>query len=147
MQQLEFRATLPDPPLVVEIENLADVLTISLRGEIDLATAPLVAHSLDGVDLTAWDAIVVDADGVRFIDCAGVVACLVLAGHASRAAVPFAIINVLQGPAKVFHLTGNGHLLDRTDPSEWRPSFRSGSPLERLADPVVSFDVSERLHG
>ena len=88
------------------------VTTIRVRGEVDIATAPSLEGSLDGVDRAAWRrAVVVDMSDVTFLDCAGLSACLALRAQAVRAAAAFSLVHV-RGPAgRVFALTGHAHLI------------------------------------
>jgi anti-sigma B factor antagonist len=123
----------PDPPVRVSTVGPDAVLRISLHGEIDAFTAPLLEQSLDHLDVGSLTAIVVDARDLSFMDCAGLHACLRLSARAEREDVRFALTNVASGPAKVFRLTGNDRLIDRS----WATGGRT-PPVERSADVPAS---------
>ena len=103
----------PGPLLDVEASGgHGGVTTIHVRGEVDLATAPLLERSLEGIDPASWRrAVVVDLGAVTFLDCAGLSACLVLAARTERAAASFSLVHVPSPVARVFSLTGHGGLI------------------------------------
>jgi anti-sigma B factor antagonist len=58
--------------LTVSSEREGDVHTISLAGELDVATVPAVERELEHVEATDALSIVVDLGGLEFIDSTGV---------------------------------------------------------------------------
>ena len=102
----------PGPLAHVETSGGHGVTTIHVRGEIDLATAPMLERGLDGVNPSSWGrAVLVDMSAVTFLDCAGLSACLSLRSEAQRAAVAFSLVNVPGQVARVFALTGHAGLI------------------------------------
>lgn len=70
--------------LTISSEREGDVHTISLAGELDLATVPVVERELERAEATDALSIVVDLGGLAFIDSTGVR--ILLSAHArSRA--------------------------------------------------------------
>lgn len=106
----------PEPPpfgeLSVRADRAGDVVTISLAGELDIATAPRVDAAL--ADAEAGDArsIVLDLSDLTFMDSTGVR--LVLSAHA-RSRADSARLRLTRGPIavqRVFELSG----VDKTLP-------------------------------
>ena len=85
--------------------RIGDVQMVTVLGELDGATAPVVERELRSVESTAVRAIVLDLSGVTFIDDAGVQ--LVLRA-AARSRADANRLRLLRGPAgvqQVFRLT------------------------------------------
>jgi anti-sigma B factor antagonist len=87
----------------IEARRTDDVLILDLHGELDLATAPsvrdAVAHSADG-----QAAILVDLQGLEFIDSTGVR--LLLELNAQPVDPPIAFANPSETVARLLALTG-----------------------------------------
>ena len=60
----------PAPPMVIEAAVSAGTATIVIRGELDAATAPLLARRLIQILADGPQRLVFDMAGVGFIDCA-----------------------------------------------------------------------------
>jgi anti-sigma B factor antagonist len=56
--------------LEVTVERLADTAVVHVSGELDLATTPVLASALEGLE-RPFDRIVIDVSGLRFIDSTG----------------------------------------------------------------------------
>lgn len=67
-----------DPGLEIRELGLGDVAGVSLRGEVELASAPPLTNALDDAIRTTSGLFVVDLSGVDFLDSSGI-ACLVRA--------------------------------------------------------------------
>ena len=97
-------------PLVVECLPDGDRLVISLRGELDLATAPALASQLDEAGSDGFQELVVDLSGLDFMDSTGLSVLLAAQRAADSKRHGFSL---RRGPAqvqRVFEVTG---LLDR----------------------------------
>ncbi|MHA6631181.1 STAS domain-containing protein [Pseudonocardia sichuanensis] len=64
---------------LVRVDRCADVLVVSVRGEVDKLTAPRLAEALDAVRQARPAAVLLDLSGVSFLCAAGL---QVLAGAA-----------------------------------------------------------------
>ncbi|MDQ3675616.1 MAG: STAS domain-containing protein [Actinomycetota bacterium] len=97
--------------LAVSSDSDGDVRTISLFGELDIATADGVERELERAEATDARTIILDLSGLTFISSTGIA--LVLSAHArSRAAADR--LTLLRGPAsvqRVFELSGVDDLL------------------------------------
>ena len=60
----------PAPPLVIEAAVSAGTATVVISGELDAATAPLLARRLAQILADGPQRLVFDMAGVGFIDCA-----------------------------------------------------------------------------
>lgn len=58
--------------LVVETSRDGTTLVVSVRGEVDIATAPLLRAVLDGLPLSRPRRVEVDLSGVTFLDSQGI---------------------------------------------------------------------------
>ncbi len=91
-------------------------LHVSLRGELDLATAPELEELLDA-RLGAGQEVVVDLRGLQFMDSSGVR--VLVAGHAqaSRAGTRLALVRPEPGSpvAKIIEVSGLDGELDFVD--------------------------------
>jgi anti-anti-sigma factor len=101
--------------LSVRSEREGDVHTISLVGELDLATAAAAQRELDRVEATDARRIILDLSGLRFMDSTGVR--LVIAANA-RSRADTDRLRLLRGPQsvqRVFELCGVVELLPFAD--------------------------------
>jgi anti-sigma B factor antagonist len=63
---------LPPPTVDVAVEESSDVLTVRVRGEIDIATHEELSASLEALDLTPYAAVHLHLEGLDFCDSTGV---------------------------------------------------------------------------
>ncbi len=85
----------------IDIADLGGVLTLSVRGDIDLATAPLLDKRLSAAEASAAELLVVDLDQVRFIDSSGL---HVLLKHVSVSSQNGDRLRLTRGSAQVRRL-------------------------------------------
>ena len=57
--------------LHVEIRYAADRVILTLTGELDMASAPMLQSAVEGADLDARELVVLDLKGLEFIDSTG----------------------------------------------------------------------------
>jgi anti-anti-sigma factor len=60
------------PPLKVEIKQEGRVCVLSIGGELDIATAPVLAAEAAPIRGAGAERLVVDLSGLEFIDCYGI---------------------------------------------------------------------------
>ncbi|WP_405959998.1 STAS domain-containing protein [Streptomyces sp. NBC_00024] len=119
------RGAMPLPQLNVYRHDHTTRALITLAGEIDLATTPLVHTALTGCLRDGVSSVDVDLTAVTFCDASGLNVFLT----ASRLAVDAGATLQLHCPppimARIIDMTGSGFLLDRPHavrPSSHRPS-------------------------
>jgi anti-sigma B factor antagonist len=101
--------------LVVSSERRADVLILSLRGELDLATSALLERELDAAEAARPTRLVVDLSGLEFIDSSGLSA---LVRARERASQNGHQLSLRQGPRvveRLFELTRSVELFSFDD--------------------------------
>ena len=104
------------PVLTIEAADEPDAYLIRLEGELDLAGRPDFESALAQAELSEVDRIVVDLDGLSFIDAAGL---RMLVGAARRSADNGNRLRMTRGTGEVsrmFRLTMLDLTLPFTDP-------------------------------
>ncbi len=98
---------MPDlEPLTIDSQPIGNGWVLALRGELDLATAPMLNEHLRELQRAALDRLVLDLRELSFMDCAGLG---VIVAADLRARQAETQLEVLCGPGqikKVFTLTG-----------------------------------------
>ncbi len=107
--------------------------TLSLGGEIDLATAPSLHHVALNLPLRELERLTVDLADVTFMDSTGVGFLVSLRKHMS-AGSELVVINTAPMVTRVLQITGLGDLLDLPQPSI--------SPQRSAADVEQSLDAT-----
>ena len=97
------KVTVQTPPA------LADVITATIDGELDLATAPYVAEYLRGL-LERGSRVVLDMSAVTFMDCAGLSELEQAHRRAAQDGGWVHLTGVSAGPMRVLRLTRNREL-------------------------------------
>lgn len=101
--------------LAIHSVREGDVHTVSLSGELDLATADAVQQELERVEATDAEAIVIDLSGLTFMDSTGVR--LIVSAH-QRSRADTNRLTLLRGSApvqRVMQLSGVDALLPFAD--------------------------------
>ena len=98
--------------LEVREERDGDVLTLTLEGELDLATAPKVREPLDGAIDAGTSRILVDMLGCGFIDSTGLGVLLHAAKRLEESGGAMALVCVDDQIKRLLELT----MIDRTIP-------------------------------
>ena len=110
----------PHPSLTIEAADEPDAYVIRVEGELDLAGTSDLESALADAELSQADRIVVDLDGLRFIDASGLG---ILVGASRRAADDGNRLRLTRGTgevARLFRLTMLDLTLPFTDPVEAR---------------------------
>ena len=101
--------------LAVVPEELAPTMVVLAEGDIDHASVHQLTRALDRVDLGTITLLVLDLDGVRFLDLAGLNAILSLNEECKSRGVHLSVI-APRGPAqRLFRLTRTDLELDLVD--------------------------------
>ena len=103
---------MPEGDLDVVVRSVRDRLTLALRGEIDLGSAPIVRASLDGAVAESHPVVEVDLAGVTFMDSSGLGA-LAAAHQALVAAGRQLVVTGAQGTVRrVLSISGLDQAVD-----------------------------------
>lgn len=93
------------PPLRVDVSQDGVIVTIAVRGELDLTSAPCLTECLLKVAKTHPERVVLDLDGLVFLDVAGARA-LDQAYRVLDAGCPVILRRPRPSARKMFELTG-----------------------------------------
>ena len=105
----------PASDLSLRIEARNGVVRIVVGGELDMASAPALAGSLEGAELGGIDAIILDLRDTRFIDSSGLRAILKASERAKSNGHQLAIVGVNPSARHLFESTGTEHLIDEQE--------------------------------
>jgi anti-sigma B factor antagonist len=97
--------------LKIDIRQDADRAVLSLAGELDMANAPLFETALDGAELTAASALVLDLQELRFIDSTGLRIILATRERCRERGQDFAITPGSPQVQRLLSVTGVGEHL------------------------------------
>ena len=97
--------------LSIGVEHQDDRLLMTLRGELDLSTAPALADALRGAN----SEVVVDLAALEFIDASGLNVFAIAGQRLERNGDRLAIVNANPLARRSFELTGLEHLLSGSD--------------------------------
>ena len=97
------------PEFSVAVGHSRDTVTIAPVGEVDMATAPLIADHLDAIAAGVVGHLVFDLQGVTFMDSSGIA---LLLGTWRRAAREGWTLTIANTPPVVSSLMGTCGLLD-----------------------------------
>jgi anti-anti-sigma factor len=109
-------------PLEVEVTaSSAATLMVSIRGEVDMVTAPRLATALTGaIERHAPRHVVIDAAAVPFLDAAGITAFVAVHRHAADRNIGIRLINVRPLVSTVLHIVELADVFHVTPPDRTR---------------------------
>lgn len=93
-------------------ERRNGVVRLFPRGEIDMATAPLLEEALAIVEESRPAALILDFSGITFMDSTGLHALVRAHGRASQRGRVLAVVNGGENVQRLFELTRTGHLFE-----------------------------------
>ena len=93
-------------PLAVEVTSRSDAaLSITIRGEVDLANATLLTTKLiDAVNSHPTGNVIIDAAAMPFLDAAGITAFVAVYRHAATRQRDVRLVNVRPVVSRVLHV-------------------------------------------
>jgi len=91
---------------------------LRLRGELDMAAAPVLEQSLQVAESNGYSAIVLDLDQLTFVDAFGLHAFLRAADRAGRSGREFTMVKASATVRKMLRITGTTHLLGAVEKSD-----------------------------
>jgi anti-sigma B factor antagonist len=90
----------------VDVESEPPQLRLVLKGELDLASAPLLERAIEALPWPELSELTLDLAGVRFIDSTGL-SVLIRASHrAATADLRFSVVHAAAQPWKLFTIAG-----------------------------------------
>ena len=98
--------------LSLQLEARNGVVRIAVGGEVDMASSPALAGSLEGAELGGTQAIILDLRDTTFIDSSGLRAILKASQRAESNGHQLAIVGVNPSARQLFELTGTEDLID-----------------------------------
>jgi len=101
--------------LSLRIEARNGVVRIAVGGEVDMASSPALAGSLEGAELGGTQAIILDLRDTTFIDSSGLRAILKASELAKSNGHQLAIVGVNPSARQLFELTGTEYLIDEQE--------------------------------
>jgi len=105
----------PDQGLSVGSELHEGMFRISLRGELDVSTAPRFSDALSNPQIRTCHTLVIDLSELTFMDSTGLSALLVGEMHARTRGQRFAVVRGPRHVQELFRLTGVDHFLEVVD--------------------------------
>ena len=105
----------PHPPFETSVVPNRDEVAVVAAGEMDVASAHLVATAVEELLEVGFRTIVVDLHQVEFIDSFGLRTLLQLREEAQRNGHTLALVAPQQGARRIFEITRTDELFD------WRP--------------------------
>jgi anti-sigma B factor antagonist len=81
-------------------------MTLSLRGELDLGTAPILEQAIDALPWQELDELVIDLHEIKFIDSSGLSILIRASQRAASGSRRFSITRVPEQPRKLFDFAG-----------------------------------------
>lgn len=102
---------IPEAIFSVRARRQHGIALVSLVGELDVAGTPHLEQRMTRIAQDGGG-VVLDLEGLTFLDCSGLRTLLSVRHEAERHARPFAFIGGSPAVRRVFSLTGNEELLD-----------------------------------
>lgn len=97
----------------VSIEEYAETYSVvSVRGEVDLHTAPKLQQAIERAAETSGAAVVVDMSGVGFMDSSALSALVRSKEALDEKAAPLRLVAPSRAVQRIFSVTGFGDLFD-----------------------------------
>jgi anti-anti-sigma factor len=100
------------PQFTAEIESRNGVARIALVGELDMATAPILAEHMARVEQNGTIAVLLDLRDLTFVDSSGLHVFLEASKRAEANGHRLVMVGATQTTQRLFELTGAEFLLD-----------------------------------
>ena len=114
----------PPPGFETRFETRNDVARITLRGELDMATAPILEEHLSRSGGNGTIAVVLDLHGVTYVDSSGLRAFLRARDRARHDGHRLIFVGANEQVRRVLALTGTEELLEGGDPEPLLERFQ-----------------------
>ncbi len=97
--------------LLIDVRHDKGRAVVSLRGELDLASAPLLQSELDSSQIASASMLVLDLEELKFIDSTGLRVLLSAYEHARQSGQEFAVTQGSPQVQRLLSITGVGEHL------------------------------------
>jgi anti-sigma B factor antagonist len=103
-----------DPRQSLEVESVrsGDIIRLVVRGELDLATAPLMAQEIEDSCASSPVELVLDLGELRFCDSSGVREVVAAANLCIERSVKFSVIRAQSNVRRIFEIVGLADILE-----------------------------------
>jgi anti-anti-sigma factor len=101
--------------LSVDTEPLGDGVRLALRGELDVATAPLAEEAIKNAEAGGPATLALDLAGLTFMDSTGLRLVMAADARAREAARRFIVVRGPDAVQRVFELTGVDERIELVD--------------------------------
>jgi anti-sigma B factor antagonist len=102
-------------PFAVGIRHRHGRYVVTMRGELDVATAPLLAAELQRIENRDPELLIVDLRGLSFLDLIGLRVILAAQQHARDRGYELGVVNGSGGVRRVIELVSGEELLNLVD--------------------------------
>lgn len=107
----------PDPlPFTVEMDHRGQVARLSLVGELDGATTPILQSAIARAEVDPTTIIVLDLGELTFIDSSGLLLLLKASERAGQQGRGFGMVDPRPNVHRILRITGTTHLLQALPP-------------------------------
>jgi anti-sigma B factor antagonist len=97
--------------LQIDLRQDSDRIVVTLEGELDMANAPLLQNAIESAELTAAKTVVLDLQGLTFLDSTGLRIILAARELCWRRGQEFAVTPGSQQVQRLLSVTGVGEHL------------------------------------
>jgi anti-sigma B factor antagonist len=118
------------PEFTARTQSRNGVASIALSGELDVATAPVLAARLALFEGDGVAAIMLDLRELTFLDCSGLRILLAAHDRANTNGHRLILVGVGQPARRLFELTGSEFLLNEREAVSVLGQFTKGEPRE-----------------
>lgn len=126
----------PGPSFTTRIESRNGVARVSLVGDLDVATVPVLEAELARVEGDGVGGVMLDLRDLAFIDSSGLQAVLLARSRAEGNGHRLILIGARATARRLFELTGTEFLLDEQEAVSLLDQFTGGTRRAALATPA-----------
>ena len=110
----------PDPFFRIDVEHQGDSYVVRIAGELDLSGCPDLDAALEVAEQTQAGQIILDMEGLTFIDSIGLRTLLEASHRSARNGNRLQMTRATGHPAELFQLTGLDEMLPLVGPTARR---------------------------
>src|SRR5258708_30320289 len=105
--------------LSIDVRRESDRVVVKLEGELDMANAPLLQSSIENPEMTATKTVVLDLQGLTFLDSTGLRIILAAREQCWRRGPDFAVTPGSEQVQRLLSVSGlGGHLQPLASPAQ-----------------------------
>ena len=119
--------------LVVEITEVDGVVTVTVNGDIDMATAPTLRAALHSVDVNGT--VIVDCANVQFMDSSGIAALITAASRLTAHGGSLCVHRPSASVRRVLAITGVQHFIQSAEPNSECSAINNADEAPNMRNP------------